>query len=68
MNLGEARSFKTAVFAILGALNFGNLVKCSIQKSAKMNKNQICKCVKKPDFALLESMKLISRKICVLFT
>ena len=43
------------VNAILGALNFVNLVNFKAFKSVEM-----------ADFALPESLKLISRKICVI--
>ena len=36
INFVDSRSAKTAVFAILGALNFVNRVNFSFQKSAKM--------------------------------
>ena len=35
INFGESRSSKTAVFAILGAVNFVDLVKFSLQKVQK---------------------------------
>ena len=40
INFGESRSSKTAVFAILGALNFVNLVHFSLQKVQKFMINQ----------------------------
>ena len=40
INFKETRSFKTAIFAIFGAMNFVNLVKLSLQKVQKfMNIN-----------------------------
>ena len=53
INFVDSRSAKTAVFAILGAVNFVNLVIFSLKNA------------KNGSFALLESIKLISRKICV---
>ena len=41
INFGDYGSAKTAVFAILGALNFANLVNCSLQKVQKYIKFQI---------------------------
>ena len=66
INFGESRSAKTAVFAILGALNFHNLVNFSLQKVQKFIKKsqfRASKCVKMADLALLECPILISRKI-----
>ena len=66
INFGECRGSKTAVFAILGALNFVDLVYFSLQKVQKFikkSKFKASKCVRLTDFALLESQKLISRKI-----
>ena len=40
INFGEFKSSETAVFAILGALNFAKLVNCSLQKVKKIHKNQ----------------------------
>ena len=50
INFGEYISSKTAVFAILGALNFANLVNFTLQKvqspkKEKEKKNQTQKCV-----------------------
>ena len=59
-NLGEARSSKTAVFAIFEALNFVDLVNFSLSKLYKFSASI---CVKMADFALLGSSNLISRKI-----
>ena len=56
--LGDFRSSKNAVFAILWSLYFVILVNFSLQ-----NSEDVSKCVKMEDFALLESPKLISRKI-----
>ena len=57
MNFGESRSSKTAAFAILGALNFVNLVNFSLQKWKKTwnAKFRGPKFVKMIDYALLES-------------
>ena len=41
INFGDSSSAKTAVFAILGAVNFVHLVNMSLQKSAKIHQNQI---------------------------
>ena len=41
INFWESRSSKTAIFAILGALNFVNLVNFSIQKLQKFIKIRI---------------------------
>ena len=43
INFGESRGAKTAVFAILGALNFVNLVHFSLQKMRKFIKYQSSK-------------------------
>ena len=40
INFGDSRNAKTAVFAILGAVNFVTLVNFSLSKSAKKHKNQ----------------------------
>ena len=40
INFGEFRSPKTAIFAILGAKNFVNLVICSLYKVQKFMKKQ----------------------------
>ena len=40
INFGGSQYFKTAIFAILGALNLANLVNFSIQKSAKYHNDQ----------------------------
>ena len=65
INFWDSTSAKTAIFAILGADNFVNLMNFSLQKVEKSIKIKIQspKCVKMADFALLESSKLISRKI-----
>ena len=60
------RSCKTAVLAILGDLKMINLVNFSLQKMQKFLKIKIQRlkmCLKMEDFAVLKSMKLISRKI-----
>ena len=65
INFEESRSYKSAVFAIIEALNFVNLVNYSLQMVQKLQKSKfrVCKCVKMPDFAFLTSHKFISRKI-----
>ena len=60
INFGESRGAKTAVFAILGDLNFVDLVNFSLQKVQKFRDSE---CGKMADFTLQESSKLISRKI-----
>ena len=35
INFGESRSSKIAIFAILGPMNFVNLVNCCLQKMQK---------------------------------
>ena len=68
IHLGESRSYKNAVFAILAALNFVDLVyyyRLQSSKSAKIHtksKFRYSKCAKMADFAVLASPKLISRK------
>ena len=52
---GKFRSSKTAIFAILGALNFVDFVKI---QPPKLSKFRASKCVKRAD-----SPTLISRKI-----
>ena len=54
-----------AFFANLGALNSVRLVQFSLQKVQKL-KLRASTCVETADFALLASLKLISRKICVI--
>ena len=73
INFGESRRSKTAIFAIFGPLNFVNLVIFSRQKVQKLIKDQnsqprakCAKMAKMTDFALLDSPKLISRKIWVI--
>ena len=65
INFCVSRSAKNAIFANLGAVNFVNLVNISLQKVQKSRtlKFRASKCVKMADFALQESLKLISRKI-----
>ena len=41
INFGDSRSFKTAVFAIIEALNFDDLVNFSLQKLQKFIKLKI---------------------------
>ena len=67
INFGESRSAETAIFVIFGALNSVDLVNSSLQKVQKSRtlKFRASKCVKMADFALQESLKLISRKIWV---
>ena len=66
--LVDSRSAKAAIFAILGAVNFVNLVNIGLQKVQKFIqiKSSAPKCVKMANFALQESPKLISRKICLI--
>ena len=65
-NLKESISPKTAFLAIIGALNFVTCVKfqpfkkCKNESKSKFQSPKICLLA---DFALLESPKLISRKI-----
>ena len=65
INFEESRIAKTAIFAILRAVNLVQMVNFSLQKVQKFIKIkfQSVKCVKMADFALLESPKLISRKM-----
>ena len=66
INFGESRSSKIAFFAILVTLDFVDMVNFSLQKVQKFIKKstfRAFKCFKMADFALLESPKLISRKI-----
>ena len=65
INFGEFRSCKTAIFAILWALNFVQLVHFSLQ-NAKIPRNKdsySLKMLKWHIFAPLDSPELISRKI-----
>ena len=62
INFGESRRAKTAIFAILGALNFVDLVHFSFEKVQKFTKKKkksksfgASKCVKMADFVHLES-------------
>ena len=64
INSLNSRSAKTALFAILRAVNFvpfGKVQPLKVQKFLK-SKFRASKCVKMADFALQESSKLISRK------
>ena len=67
INFGDSRSAKTAIFAILRAVNFVDLLNSSLQKVKKFIKSKLraSKCLKMADcdFALQESSTLISRKI-----
>ena len=60
----ESKSFKTAFFAILGALNIVTWINFILQKVQKFKKSKFraFRCVKMVDFELLESPKSISRK------
>ena len=62
-NFWDSRNAKTAVFAILRAVMFVHMKNFSLQKLQKSYKSKFSapKCVKIADFALLESLKLISR-------
>ena len=62
INLGDSRSSKIAVLAILGALKMIILVNFKCKKSLR-SQFKAYKCIKIADFALLKSQKLISRKI-----
>ena len=57
INFEDCRSAKSAVFAILGAVNFVHLVIFSFQKVQKLMKTKFIasKWVKMADFALQES-------------
>ena len=59
INFGDSRSFMTAIFAILEALNFDGLVNFSLQKLQMFIKSKLrhSGCVKIADFAILESQK-----------
>ena len=52
INFREYRSSKTSVFAILGALNFANLINCSLQK-VKISKFRAPKMAKEEVLELL---------------
>ena len=65
INFGDSRSAKSAVFVILESefSSFGQFQSSKRAKHHKKVKFRASKCVKVADFALLESTKLISRKI-----
>ena len=66
INFGESRGSKTAVFAILGSLNFVNLLNFRLHKVQKLiilAKFRGPKMAKTADLELLDYPKLISRKI-----
>ena len=66
INFEDSRMAKTAIFAILRAVNFVQMVNFSLKKSTKIHKNQNSESlnvVKMADFVLQKSSKLISRKI-----
>ena len=66
INFEDCSSAKSAIFAILGAVNFENLVNFCLQKSAAIYKSQNSEplnVLKMAYFALVESPKLNSRKI-----
>ena len=66
INFVNSRSAKTAIFAILGAVNFVHGVNFSLQKLLKKSlksKFRASKCGKMGDFVIQECPKLISRKI-----
>ena len=66
INFEDSRSAKYAIFAIFGAVHFVHLVNFSLQKVQKFIITKIqslLTSVKMANFALLESSKLISRKI-----
>jgi len=62
INFVECKSSKNAIFTILGALNFVDLVIFSIQKVQKYIKQKCIafKCIEMADFAILPSPELIS--------
>ena len=68
IKVGESRNSKTAVFAISKALNFVDFANLSLQKYKmhKISKFRASKRVIMSDLTLLESEKLISRKIWVI--
>ena len=59
INFGHSRSYKTAVLAILGALNFAYLVNFSLHKVQKFLKINIgeSRSSKTATFAIFEAMK-----------
>ena len=65
IKVGESRNSKTAVFAIFKALNLVDFANLSLQKYKmhKISKFRASKCVRMADLTLLESEKVISRKI-----
>ena len=65
INFEESRSYKSAVFAIIEALNFVNLVNYSLQMVQKLQKSKfrVCKCVKMPDFAFCEILHFLKAEI-----
>ena len=65
INFGEFRRLKSAIFAILGALNFVYLVKVCLEKckNSYKSKARASKCVEMADFETLYLPILISRKI-----
>ena len=63
----DFRRSKTAILTTLEALNFVNFISFTHFRCKDLKKINIqSQCVKMPDFALLESPKLISRKIWVI--
>ena len=68
INFEEFKSFQTAIFTIFGASILLNLINFNFQKFTNSFKSMFrtSKCVVIVCFALLESSKLISRKIWVM--
>ena len=62
INFGKFESWKTAIFAILGALKMINLIDFSLQKVLKCKKIKI-QALKMALFGPLKSPTLVSRKI-----
>ena len=67
INFEDSRSPKNVIFAILGAIDCINVVKFSLEncKNPLKSKFRVSECVEMADFVILESPRLISRKICV---
>ena len=64
ISFGESSRTKNGVFAIFGALNFFDCVNFNLQKVQKfISKFRTSKYVKMAFFELLESLKLISRRL-----
>ena len=68
MKINFEEILKLPLFAILGALNFVDVINFRLEKVQKVQKmhkyqNSASKCVKMADFESLDSSTLISRKI-----